>query len=272
MRSASPRGGPQRAAEERGVREGDSRVSGVKGGGCSERKEGEREREGYRLQWCPAAWVSCLLLAPALRALSGGSSNSDIRGGLRRGVGAGREREGGRAGGGGRGAARRWLAGLGWAGLGEHCAPAAVTGQSARRRRRLRASCYNLRPSSPPAQEGGQDVSPTRGERRTAPGVQKKEDASRRQGKRLGKPGGADGVGGPREPRPPSWPPLRMRAGPMLPAAAERGPRSVRPGGPGAWGGQARSAGVGLKLIWRAPPWSAAISRVAAERPGREQG
>lgn len=139
----------------------------------------------------------------------------------------------------------------GGAGLGEHCAPAAVTGQSARRRRRLRASRYNLRPSSPPAQEGGQDVSPTRGERRTAPGVQKKEDASRRQGKRLGKAGGADGLGGPREPRPPSWPPLPMRAGPMLSPG-----RCCPPPPSEALGrcGRARIAGVGLQLGWMGPP------------------
>lgn len=62
---------------------------------------------------------------------------------------------------------------------------------------------------------------------------------------------------------------LRMRAGPMLPAAAERGPR---PGGPRARGGRARSSGVGFNLVWRGAPWSAAISRVAAGRPRRERG
>lgn len=212
-------------------------MSGVKEGGCSERKEGEREREGYRLQWCPAAWVSRLLLAPALRALSGGSSNSDIRGGLRRGVGAGREREGGREAEGGERRGGGWR---GWAGQGEHCAPAAVTGQSARRCCRLRASRYNLRPSSPPAQEGGQDVSPTRGERRTAPGVQKKEDASRRQGKRLGKPGGADGLGGSRELRPPSWPP----------AANARRADAARCGGARPSAGRAPGAGREGEELW----------------------
>lgn len=69
---ASSPGGPQAMPAQRGA------VGRGAGRGKRRLERGkEGEREGYRLQWCPAARVSRLLLALALRALSSGG-NSDI--------------------------------------------------------------------------------------------------------------------------------------------------------------------------------------------------
>lgn len=154
------------AAEARSAGSGGRRNWGRKetAGGRESGRERDREREGYRLQWCPAAPVSRLLLASRPAHTVQRPQQRYLRGVESGGGGRERERGRGREGRRGWGAARRQrgagrarrLVGLGW----PSTARRRLTGQSARRR--LRASC-NLLPSSPPAQEGGQDVSPTGG-------------------------------------------------------------------------------------------------------------